>query len=195
MRLRLASVSSAMIVGLGLATSFSAAAKAGDTYQVDGAHSWVAYRVKHLGVANSFGIFKAISGSFVVDEAAPEKSSMDITVKVDSIDSGNPARDQHLKSPDFFNAKQFPTITFKSRKVTKSQDGYEVTGDLTLHGVKKELVFKVDKIGTAKDPRGGQHAGFSVDVPIKRTDYGIKTATDMIADEVLLEIGIEGMRK
>jgi polyisoprenoid-binding protein YceI len=148
-----------------------------------------------MGMANSFGQFKAVSGTFVVDEAAPEKCTFDISVKVESIDSANPARDGHLKSPDFFNAKQFPTITFKSRKVTKSQDGYEVTGDLTLHGVKKELVFKLDKIATGKDPRGGMRAGFSADVPIKRSDYGMKTALEMIGDDVMLEIGIEGARK
>jgi polyisoprenoid-binding protein YceI len=183
----------ALVTGLGLTLALSAPVDAGDAYQVDPVHSWVAYKVKHNGVADSYGLFKDVSGKFTVDEQDPSKSSFDFTVKVDSVDSANPKRDGHLKSPDFFNAKQFPTITFKSKKVSKaSPDGYEIVGDLTLHGVTKELSFKVGKIETAKGPRGGVVAGFNAHVPIKRSDFGMTTFIPMVGDDVLLAVGIEG---
>jgi polyisoprenoid-binding protein YceI len=195
MRSRLVLLSTTLIVGLGLAFSQAAPPQAGNAFQVDSAHSWVAYRVKHNGLANSFGMFKDVSGSFTFDEQAPEKSSIEVVVKVDSIDSANTKRDGHLKSQDFFNAKQFPTIKFKSKKVAKSGEGYEVTGDLTLHGVTKEIGFKLDKVPTKSGPRGGASSGFNVDLPIKRSEFGMSGFLPMIDDEVLIMVGIEGGRR
>jgi polyisoprenoid-binding protein YceI len=193
MRLRFALLSTASIV---VTAALASAPRAADTYTVDGVHSWVVYRIKHMGLANSFGMFKDVSGSFTTDEAAPQNSKFEFTVKADSVDSANPKRDQHLKSPDFFSAREFPTITFKSKKVSKSADGgYQVVGDLTLHGVTKEISFTIDKIGSAKDPRGMTKAGFSADVAIKRSDFGIKQFPGMLGEDVLLMVGIEGNLK
>jgi polyisoprenoid-binding protein YceI len=127
--------------GMGL----SATARAADTYTVDGVHSSVAFRVRHMNVAPFFGRFDQISGSFTLDEQDPAKSSFEITIPADSINTANPQRDQHLKSPTFFNSKQFQAIAFKSKKVTKEKDGYKVEGNLTLHGVTKPA--------TVTDPR------------------------------------------
>jgi polyisoprenoid-binding protein YceI len=175
--------------------AYASAAPAAETYNVDPAHSWVVYRVKHMDLASSFGLFKEISGGFTIDEAAPEKSTFSVSVKVDSIDSANPKRDEHLKSPDFFNAKQFPTISFKSTKVVKSPaGGYDVMGVLSMHGVEKPVAIKIAAIPQVKGPQG-YVAGFDTEMKIKRSDFGIGDAGPGIGDEVTLMMGIEGKRK
>jgi polyisoprenoid-binding protein YceI len=178
------------------ALAFGLAAPAAETYTVDPVHSWVVYRVKHMDVASSFGLFKDVSGSFTVDESSPEKSTFAFAVKVDSIDSANPKRDEHLKGPDFFNSKQFPTIAFKSTKVVKlPAGGYEVMGTLNMHGVEKPVAIKIAAIPQIKGPRGGYVAGFDTEMKIKRTDFGMADAAPGIGDEVTLMMGIEGTRK
>jgi polyisoprenoid-binding protein YceI len=177
------------------AVAYANAAPAAETYNVDPAHSWVVYRVKHMDLASSFGLFKEISGGFTIDEAAPEKSTFSVSVKVDSIDSANPKRDEHLKSPDFFNAKQFPTISFKSTKVVKSPaGGYDVMGVLSMHGVEKPVAIKIAAIPQVKGPQG-QVAGFDTEMKIKRSDFGMASSVPGIGDEVTLMMGIEGKRK
>lgn len=175
---------------------FGVSAPAAETYTVDPVHSWVVYRVKHMDVANSYGLFKDVSGSFTIDETAPEKCALAFSVKVDSIDSANPKRDEHLKGPDFFNAKQFPTISFKSTKVVKLPGGgYEVLGVLTLHGVEKPAAIKIGSIPQVKGPRGGYVAGIDTELKIKRSDFSMGDSVPGIGDEVTLMIGIEGTRK
>jgi len=181
---------------LASAVAFGIAAPAAETYTVDPVHSWVVYRVKHMDVASSFGLFKDVSGSFTVDEAAPENSTFAFSVKVDSIDSANPKRDEHLKSPDFFNAKQFPTISFKSTKVVKSPNGgYDVVGVLSMHGVEKPAAIKIAEIPRIKGPLGGHVAGFDTELKIKRSDFGMGSSVPGIGDEVTLMMGIEGKAK
>ena len=171
-----------------------AAASAADTYKVDAVHSSVVYRVKHMGTSNHWGRFNDLSGTFSLDEANPAKSSLDFTIKTDSIDSGNAKRDQHLKSPDFFNAVQYPKITFKSKGVAKSGAAYDVSGDLTLHGVTKPVTVKVTPVGTGKDMKGTPTAGIDASFTIKQSEFGITkmTGPNMIGDEVLVIVGIEG---
>jgi polyisoprenoid-binding protein YceI len=177
------------------AVAYGTASPAADTYSLDPAHSWVVYRIKHMDLASSFGLFKEISGGFSLDEAAPEKSTFAFSVKVDSIDSANPKRDEHLKSPDFFNAKQFPVISFKSTKVVKSPaGGYDVMGVLSMHGVEKPVAIKIAEIPQVKGPRGNV-AGFDTEMKIKRSDFGIGDAVPGIGDEVTLMMGIEGIKK
>jgi polyisoprenoid-binding protein YceI len=185
-----------VVTTLASALAFGAFAPAAETYTVDPAHTWVAYRVKHMDLASSYGQFKDVSGSFTIDEAAPEKSTFAFTVKVASIDSANPKRDEHLLSTDFFNAKQFPTISFKSTKVVKvPAGGYEVMGVMSLHGVEKPVSFKVAAVPQVKGPQGGYVAGFDADLKIKRSEFGMTNGIPMIGDDVTLMIGIEGKRK
>jgi polyisoprenoid-binding protein YceI len=185
-------LSTSFVLMLGMASSANAA----ETYTVDPAHSWVSYRVRHMDVATSMGLFKDVEGNFTLDDQNKEKSTFNFSVKVDSIDSANPKRDAHLKGTDFFNAKQFPTISFKSSKVTKlGEEGYQIVGNLTLHGVTKPVSLKVAKIPQIKGPRGGYVAGLDVDVTIKRSDFGMTNMIPMIGDEVTLVVGIEGTRK
>lgn len=184
-------VASAVLIAAG-AVSPAAAAE----FKVDAVHSAVMFRVKHLDVSYSFGRFNHISGSFALDDGNAAASKLSIEVKTESIDTGSTKRDDHLRGPDFFNAKQFPTISFVGKEFKKSAGpAWEVTGDLTLHGVTKSITVKVDPTGTAKDPFGsGQRSGIMATFDIKRSDYGMKFMIDKLGDDVKLMVSIEGVQ-
>lgn len=183
-------------VALSVWVGMASLAMAAETYKVDPVHSSVLFRAKHFNTGYFYGRFNSVSGSVVVDDANPAKSSVEIQVKVESIDTNDAKRDQHLKSPDFFNAKQFPTISFKSKQVKKSgKDAYEVTGDLTIHGVTRSVTANVTRTGEGKDPFGGYRIGFETVFTIKRSDFGMKFMLQGISDEVRLIVSIEGIRQ
>ncbi|MBI1927216.1 YceI family protein [Candidatus Poribacteria bacterium] len=161
-------------------------------YEVDPSHSTVLFRAKHLGASHFYGRFNELSGAFTIDENDPAKSKVEIEVRAESVDTFNERRDQHLKSPDFFNAKQFPVITFKSKAVNKLEaDTYEVTGDFFLHGVTKTLTVKVKQTGVGKNRRGNQLIGFETTFTIKRSEFGMNYMLDGVSDEVSLIISLE----
>src|SRR5947199_2429672 len=112
-----------------------------DDFTVDAMHSSVTFKISHLGLSWVHGRFDAFSGGFTLDADYSGKNSFAMTIKTESVDTNNQKRDDHLRSPDFFNAKQFPAITFKSTAVKPVQNGYQVTGDFTLHGVTKPVTF------------------------------------------------------
>lgn len=172
----------------------SVLAPAADSYQVDPVHSSMVFRVKHMGTSNFYGRFNNITGSFTLDDD-PTKSSFQVQIQTDSVDTGVKKRDDHLKSPDFFNAKQFSTITFKSTQVKKAgDDGLDVVGDMTLHGVTKSVTAKVTKTGTGKF--GGRAlAGVEATLTIKRSDFGMNFAMDTLGDEVRITVSLEGGRQ
>jgi polyisoprenoid-binding protein YceI len=187
-------------LGLVLASLvFSAAvsARAADNYIVDAAHTSVYFKISHLGLANVFGRFNEFSGNFTIDPADAAKCSFGMTIKTESIDTNQPKRDSHLRSPDFFNTKQFPAITFKSTGVKAIKDGYEVTGDLTMHGVTKPVKFEVLGGRTAQFPPGVQRSGFSSELSVKRSDFGVGAEQfgNALGDEVRIAIGFEGTKK
>ena len=170
-------------------------AAAADNYNVDKVHSSVLFRIQHLGVSYVWGRFNDISGTFTIDEAAPDKSVVDITVKTESVDTDDAKRDKHLRSPDFFIAKTFPVMTFKSTSVkSDGKDHLAVTGELTLHGVTKTVTIPVTRIGTGKDPWGGTRTGFEGELTIKRSDYGVSYMPGGLGEDVRLVLGIEGVR-
>src|SRR5262249_49789347 len=115
------------------------AVDAADTFKVDTVHSSIVFKVKHMNTSYAWGRFNDFTGTFSLDDQDPGASTLDFVVKATSIDTGNAMRDRHLKSPDFFNAAQYQTITFKSTSVTKGGEDYEVKGNLTLHGVTKPI--------------------------------------------------------
>src|SRR5260221_8776876 len=156
------------------AAPFAAAAPArADDYVIDGAHAGGNFKISHVGLSYIFGRFNSFSGNFTIDPDAG-KCSFAMTIKTDSIDTANKQRDAHLQSPDFFNAKQFPTISFQSTAVKAVKDGYEVTGDLTLHGVTKPVTFTLTGGKQAEFPKGVQRTGFSTEFVVKRTEFGIE---------------------
>src|SRR5947208_4002611 len=132
-----------------------------DDYAIDGMHTAVTFKVSHLGLSWVYGRFNDVGGGFTLDAGNPAAASFTLTVKTDSIDSGNKKRDDHLRSPDFFNVKQFPQITFKSTGVKPIDGGFEVTGDLTIHGATHPVTFSLKGGRTAEFPKGTTRTGYS----------------------------------
>jgi polyisoprenoid-binding protein YceI len=164
-----------------------------DSFKIDPVHSTVIFSNHHMNAGNVYGRFNDVNGTFSIDG---DDVKIDATVKTDSIDTNNQKRDSHLKSGDFFNAAQFPTITFKSKKSSagKDKDTVEVVGDLTLHGVTKEITVIVQKTGIGgmgKEVRGGLETSFTV----KRSDYGMDKMVGPSGDEVKLIVALEGVKE
>ena len=177
-------------------TGVSPTSRGADTYKVDSVHSSVVFRIKHLGVVNVYGRFNEISGTIIFDKENPSKSAVDFTVPTESVDTHVDKRDQHLKSPDFFNAKQFPVITFKSKEVKKTDENtFQMTGDLTLHGVTKPLTIDFKKGGEAKGMQNEYRSGGETQFTIKRSDYGMNFMLNGLGDEVNVMVAIEGVRQ
>jgi len=171
------------------------AGSAADDYAYDLVHSSVSFKARHLGISWIHGRFKEVEGKFSLERENPAKSTFELTIKVDSVDTANAARDEHLRQPDYFDTKQFPTIEFKSTKTKPIEGGYEVTGDFTMHGTTKEITF-VMMGGKEHDFKGTKRVAFSTDLALKRSDFGFdKRAIGPIGDEALIIIDCEGVRK
>lgn len=156
---------------------------------VDAVHSSVLFRIKHLNTSYAWGRFNDISGKLNLEANSPV---VEVQIKTDSIDTGNAKREQHLKSPDFFNAKQFPSIAFRSTRIEKSGDGkYAVDGTLSLHGVQKPINVQLERTGSGKNQQGTAITGFETSFRIKRSDFGMKFLLEGLSDEVLLVVSLE----
>jgi polyisoprenoid-binding protein YceI len=166
---------------------------AADKYKIDPEHSSVIFRINHLDIADIYGRFNDPTGVVVLDSSDPSKSSFTFEVQAANIDTHNEKRDAHLRSPDFFDAKQFPVITFKSTSVKGSGNDYEVTGDLTMHGVTKQITVPITRTGEGKDPWGGYRTGWKATADLKRSDFGIKGVAG-VGDEVHLIISFEAVK-
>jgi polyisoprenoid-binding protein YceI len=180
--------------GLGLGGS----AHAADSYVLDAMHTSVSFKVRHLDISWTHGRFNDVAGKLIIDKATPANSSFELTIKVGSIDTNNKRRDGHLLSPDFFNEKQFPLITFKSTAVKPliGGDGYTVTGDFMLHGVTKTITISVKGGKEAEFPKGVKRVGFSTDdLSLKRTTFGMDKLIQAVGDEVQIAISFEATKK
>jgi polyisoprenoid-binding protein YceI len=167
-----------------------------DDYVIDAAHSGVTFQISHMGVSYIPGRFNEFSGNFTIDTSDPAKSSFSLTIKTESVDTNNSKRDEHLRAPDFFNAKQFPTITFASTAVKAVEGGYEVTGDLTMHGETKPITFSLKGGKTAEFPPKVIRTGFtSPQIVIKRTDFGVGKPMPVLGDDVYIAVSFEGTKK
>jgi polyisoprenoid-binding protein YceI len=181
-----------------LALAASAAAAQTSTWIPDPAHCEVDFSILHMSLSNVHGRFGNIKGSIVLNEADVTKSTVNMTIDVTTIDTGQSARDADLKGPNFFDVAQFPTATFVSTGVAKSSTGLTVTGNLTLHGVTKPVVLEVDGprgpiTGMDKKP----HAGYSATATLQRTAFGIggRVPAAMIGDDVKLSIELDVARQ
>jgi polyisoprenoid-binding protein YceI len=189
-----------IVIALCLGTwfSFAIGALRGETFNIDPVHSSVLYRIGHVNVGHSWGRFNDLSGTIKWDDANPSASAIDVTIKSESIDSGAGKRDEHLRSPDFLNAKQFPTITFKSEKIRPiDAKTYEVTGTLTLHGVSHPLTVKLERLGGGKTPPpyNDTRVGLESTFEIKRSDFEMKNMLNLVADDVQLIVSVEGAHR
>ena len=174
-----------------------AAATAPVTCTVDDVHSMALFRVQHMGAGAFWGRFNEVDGSFTFTPGTADGMKFDVTIKTESVDSGNDKLNQHLRSPDFFAAKDFPTMTFKSTGVKKTgEKAYAVTGDLTIRGTTKQVMANVDFVGMS-EMGGGTRAGFEATFTIKRSDFGVKYGVDKgaVGDEVRIVVGLEGTAK
>lgn len=170
-----------------LLTSFSVSVQAAE-YEIDPAHSSIHFKVNHLGFSKTVGRFNDFNGSFS-DTSGKEKA--EVTIQVASIDTNHAERDKHLRSPDFFDAKQYPTITFKSSKVKNGK----LMGELTMHGKTREVTLDGVVVGEGKDPWGGYRKGFSGSTVVKRSDWGVSHFLPGVSDEVEISLNIEAIRK
>ena len=167
---------------------------AADNYKVDSVHATVIFKVSHLNVGNAYGRFNEPTGTVVLDKENPSNSSFTFEIDVNKIDTASEKRDQHLKNPDFFDAKQFPTITFKSTKVEASGDDFKVTGDLTLHGVTKSITVNVKKTGESQTQMG-YRTGWEAHHDLKRSEFGMTGLQGAVGDDVHLIISYEAIKQ
>jgi polyisoprenoid-binding protein YceI len=184
------------IIVLGMLAILSSLAQAAETYKLDPMHTSIVFRVKHLGVAYVYGRFNGPSGTFVFDETSPSKSAIEMQAETNNIDTAVEKRDTHLKSPDFFNTGEYPTVSFKSKSVKKLNEAvYEVSGDLTLLGKTRPITVEVNATGAGKDPWGNFRRGFETSFSIKRSDFGMTFMLGGVSDEVNLTVSVEGIRQ
>ena len=193
-------VTAALLTSSLLAAATASAQRA--TYAIDPQHSQVDFGIKHMAISTVHGRFAISNGVIDLDESNVDDSSVKATVNVLSVDTGEAARDKHLNSPDFFDTAKFPTATFTSTKIAKTGGGYDVMGDLTLHGVTKPVTLHMEapskeQIGMDKLP----HRGFTATTTIHRQDFGLvwngtlKSGDSMLGDDVKMTFDIEAARK
>lgn len=171
-------------------------------FELDVSHSKIGFSVKHMMVANTRGQFAKYGGTIFIDEKDPSKTVIDVAIDTDSIDTGDKKRDDHLRGPDFFDAKKWPKMTFKSTKVERKGAGWAVTGDLTIRDKTKSVVLDVEPLSPeAKDPWGGIHRGTRATAKINRMDFDLKwnksleTGGVLVGEDVNIELDIELLKK
>lgn len=170
-------------------------------YQIDTSHSTVGFQVRHMAISKTNGVFDDYTGSFSFEPGNPESWSCEAVIQAASVNTGNQKRDDHLRSEDFFNIAEFPTLTFKSTGVVMEDDHEGILkGDLTIHGVTKSVELDFEFLGTVTDPWGNDRAGFSATLKINRQDYGLsynnvlEAGGLVVGDEVKITLEIEGIK-
>ena len=155
----------------------SSTVRAADRYTLDPTHTSIIFGVAHSGFSYTYGMFRTASGSYVIDKQNPANSQFQLVIKADSLFTNDTKRDEHLAGPTFFNVQQFPEITFQSTKcaVTNAPEGvvYELTGNLTIHGVTRQVNIRLRMLGEGAGPYGDQRSGFLCQIELKRSDFGM----------------------
>jgi polyisoprenoid-binding protein YceI len=166
------------------------------TWNVDPAHTAAQFSVRHLGISTVRGAFTKVSGSVQYDPSDPTKTTIEATIDANSVDTRVEKRDNDLRSPDFFDVAKYPTLTFNSKRVEAAGAGkLKIVGDLTIHGVTKEVVLDVDgPSAPIQDPRGNLHMGASATTTVKRKDFGVNGAGAAVGDDVPITIDMELVR-
>lgn len=184
-------------------TTFTAPETAVSTWNIDPVHSVAEFKVKHMMISNVKGQFTGVSGKLSFDEADVTKSAIEATIDAASINTREPQRDTHLKSADFFDVEKFPTLSFRSTKVTKKDEGeLAVEGELTIHGVTRKVVFNVEgPTAPGKDPWGNTRIGLSATTKINRKDYGLtwnaalETGGILVGEEVTITLEVQFVKQ
>lgn len=172
-----------------------------DDYSIDKAHSTIGFSAKHLMVSKTNGMFNEYDGAITFDPNDLSASKIEMTIQSASINTHLEARDTHLKSPDFLDVEKFPTITFVTKSIAKEGEGYNLTGDLTIKGVTKEITVPAEISGPVNSPMGGTAIGISSNFKINRQDYGVSFNKTMdnggfvVSDDVTIDVTIEAYKK
>ncbi|NVJ00320.1 YceI family protein [Myxococcus sp. AM009] len=171
------------------------------TWNIDATHSGIHFSVRHMVIAKVRGSFRKYSGAVSLDEQDVTKSSVAVTIETASIDSGVEQRDNHLRSPDFFDVEKFPRITFKSTKVERaSGDGLKVTGNLTIRDITREVVLDAEQLGVGKDPWGNVKAAFEAKTSVDRRDFGLtwnqalETGGVLVGEKIEIAIEVQAVK-
>ena len=172
------------------------------TWAIDPAHTHVEFAVKHLMISTVRGRFGVVRGTVTTDDADPTKSVAEIEIDAASIDTRESQRDAHLKSADFFHVEEHPKLIFKSKRVSDVKgDTFKLIGDLTIHGVTREVTLDVTSGGRGKDPWGGERSAFSATTSIKRGDYGLtwnqalEAGGILVGDDIKISLDVELVKK
>ena len=172
------------------------------TYQIDSAHSAAHFSVRHMMIANVRGEFTKVTGKFTYDPQNPTDSTIEAVIDVASLHTNDPDRDQHLKSPEFFDADRFPQITFRSKSVAPDDGELIVHGDLTIHGVTHDITLHVEGPSEeAKDPWGNTRVGATATGKLNRKDFGLtwnvalETGGVLVGEEIKLSLDVQGLRQ
>lgn len=169
------------------------------TWTIDPAHTNVTFGIRHLGISTVRGRFDKISGTITADDGRPERASVGVTIPVASINTGVGMRDDHLRTPDFFDAEKYPEITFESTKVSKTREGFAARGKLTMHGVTREITLPFQVKGPVNDGMGANRIGVETRIKLNRRDYGMTYGTKLangsldIGNEVDVTISLEAI--
>jgi polyisoprenoid-binding protein YceI len=170
------------------------------TWKIDTAHTLVEFSVRHMMITTVKGRFTDVQGTIVDVNEDPTQSSVELSIDTASINTADPQRDTHLRSPDFFDAEQYPTITFKSRRIEGKRDEFTLVGDLTMHGITREVSLKVEFNGIGADPYGRTVAGFSAEGKLNRKDWGLnwnvglEAGGVLVSDQIKLNLEIEALK-
>ncbi len=171
------------------------------TYQIDKAHSEAVFQVRHL-LTKVRGRFSDFEGEIDYDEENPERSFAYLTIQAASVDTNERDRDTHLRSADFFDVEKFQTLTFKSTRITrKSNDSFDVAGDLIIHGITRPVTLSATFLGKAKDPWGNERIAFEAETTINRKDFGLlwnaalETGGFLVGDEVKISLSVQALPK
>ena len=181
-----------------LATIAGRSSLAADSYVMDPAHMSIVFSVGHSGLSYTYGFFRKASGSYIIDKTNPGNSRFQLTIDADSLDTNHAKRDEHLRSPDFFNVQQFPTIKFESTacQVSYTREGieYMVTGNLTMHGVTREVKVPLRMLAEGLGPYKDRRTGFLCQMALKRSDFGMTELlqNNLVGDAVSITISFEG---
>lgn len=173
---------------------------AGEKYQIDPVHSSVGFSVKHMVITNVKGEFNSFSGTVMFDENDISNSSVNVTIDAASIDTDNEKRDGHLKSADFLAVEEYPNITFASRNIKKTDDGYVAVGDLTIRGVTKEVNIPFTVAGPIMDSNGNKRIGANGELTINRQDFGVSWSRTLdsgglvVGNDVNINLDIQAVK-
>jgi polyisoprenoid-binding protein YceI len=175
--------------------------RAADVYDLDQSHFSIVFSVSHMNMSYTYGVFRQAQARVTLDHENPSATQFQMTINAESIDTNNDGRDKHLKGPDFFDAATYPAITFQSTTVVPVSEPkrivYQVTGNLTMHGVTRQVTLPIELLGQGPGPDGKPHAGFLTQTELKRSDFGMTKflENNMVGDPIGITVSFEGIQQ